>query len=714
MQPIKTKIRRHTSSVWISTNAILAAGEMGYATDSLNFKFGDGTSGWNYLSYAGGGGGGGKGDKGDTGATGPAAPLGNYAGTLSSITLGPGPHSTICTSTLAYTAGLDVYGYVDANNYFFATVSSYNKTNGRITLNTYSVVGSGTFSRALLNLCGPQGTTGPKGATGPTGPTGTTGPTGPIGPTGITGPTGLTGKTGPTGPTGVIGPTGTTGITGPTGCTGITGPPGPIVPVNWQGPYNPATTYTLNQGVTYNGLTYVMINPTGAPGYNPDVWAGWAKLSGATGPAGVTGPAGQGIVTSTFTTMVATALSVSSINNSLIGAASDASASGGSLWARNKFIGTQISSLLFGTAVKIGDTNQAPQGDNSVAIGYNMGAAGGNTIAIGNTAGQLSQGANAIALGFEAGYAAQGDDSIAIGENAGRSNQLADSIAIGHSAGYNSQKGTAIAIGYSAGYFLQQANSIAIGVLAGYNNQNDSAIAIGNYAASTAQAQNSIAIGRYAGAGGLGESAIAIGNSAGIDGQPNFSIVLNATNFGLTPTTANTFHVKPVRQAHTTNAMFYNTTTGEITYDGTVYTHASAPVPIDVSGMNLSSNSAAATFNPIYGLDPATIRNVTIDTSQPSVITEVATSDQLLLISTGGNTYEPYVTLPSSFQSGQRLMVRYYSGQTPVHISSLAENPIYTYGSTHSISLYPSISTNSYVNLLYSNNAWYSLNDMKT
>jgi hypothetical protein len=260
---------------------------------------------------------------------------------------------------------------------------------------------------------------------------------------------------------------------------------------------------------------------------------------------------------------------------------------------------------------------------------------------------------------------------------------------------------------------LQQPNSIAIGTLAGASQQNDSAIAIGTYAASTSQALNSIAIGRYAGAGGLGESAIAIGNSAGIAGQPNFSIVLNAASGGLTPTAQNTFHVKPVRQAHTVNALFYDTTTGEITYDGIVYTNASDPVPIDISTVNLNSYSMATSFNPLYGVDPATIRNVTIDTAQPSVITDVTPSDQLLLISTGGTIYEPYITLPSSFQSGQRLMVRYYSGQTPVHISSLAENPIYTYGQINDISLYPSISTNSYVNLLYSNNAWYTLNDMK-
>lgn len=46
------KIRRGTAALWTSTNPILALGEMGFETDTLKIKFGDGTSGWTALAYA--------------------------------------------------------------------------------------------------------------------------------------------------------------------------------------------------------------------------------------------------------------------------------------------------------------------------------------------------------------------------------------------------------------------------------------------------------------------------------------------------------------------------------------------------------------------------------------------------------------------------------------------------------------------------------------
>lgn len=46
------KIRRGTAALWTSTNPILALGEMGFETDTLKIKFGDGTSTWTVLAYA--------------------------------------------------------------------------------------------------------------------------------------------------------------------------------------------------------------------------------------------------------------------------------------------------------------------------------------------------------------------------------------------------------------------------------------------------------------------------------------------------------------------------------------------------------------------------------------------------------------------------------------------------------------------------------------
>jgi len=55
--------------------------------------------------------------------------------------------------------------------------------------------------------------------------------------------------------------------------------------------------------------------------------------------------------------------------------------------------------------------------------------------------------------------------------------------------------------------------------------------------------------------------------SAGYTSQANNSIILNASGANLDFTTANSFVVKPVRNVLTGNVMFYDNTTGEISYD---------------------------------------------------------------------------------------------------------------------------------------------------
>ena len=53
--PVQTQmqVRRGTASSWTSTNPTLAAGELGFETDTGNFKIGTGSSTWNALLYAG-------------------------------------------------------------------------------------------------------------------------------------------------------------------------------------------------------------------------------------------------------------------------------------------------------------------------------------------------------------------------------------------------------------------------------------------------------------------------------------------------------------------------------------------------------------------------------------------------------------------------------------------------------------------------------------
>lgn len=47
----KLQVRRDTAANWTSTNPTLAAGEIGFETDTLKFKIGNGSTAWNSLAY---------------------------------------------------------------------------------------------------------------------------------------------------------------------------------------------------------------------------------------------------------------------------------------------------------------------------------------------------------------------------------------------------------------------------------------------------------------------------------------------------------------------------------------------------------------------------------------------------------------------------------------------------------------------------------------
>ena len=158
-------------------------------------------------------------------------------------------------------------------------------------------------------LPGPIGSAGPQGqvgATGPQGPTGATGPAGPQGLAGASGPAGpegargLTGATGPQGPQGLTGPTGPAGPQGPIGLTGATGPQGSTGPTGpqglvWQGAWSNTSTYARNDGVQFNGTSYIALqssNINQQPDLSPAFWSVMAQV-GATGPQGLTGATGS-------------------------------------------------------------------------------------------------------------------------------------------------------------------------------------------------------------------------------------------------------------------------------------------------------------------------------------------------------------------------------------------------------------------------------------
>ena len=192
-----------------------------------------------------------------------------------------------------------------------------------------------------------------------------------------------------------------------------------------------------------------------------------------------------------------------------------------------------------------------------------------------------ASGPTKIALGLDAGSVTQGLNTIAIGESAGETNQGVSAVAIGTGAASTDQGGAAIAIG----------NGTAV------NNQGESAIAIGNVAALAGQ----------------GDNAIAIGNRAGgfVNPQAATSIILNATGAQLENTTADSFVVKPVRNASGTHSMEYNPTTGEITYD----TLASGGLPSRSPPIGATSSlaDAAQADLDITGFKSYTLMAITTD-----------------------------------------------------------------------------------------------------
>ena len=171
---------------------------------------------------------------------------------------------------------------------------------------------------------------------------------------------------------------------------------------------------------------------------------------------------------------------------------------------------------------------QTDQGQGSVALGYYAARTGQNehSIAIGANAGQIDQGYVSIAIGRSAGTTNQSSGALALGHGAGTSNQSSGTIAIGNFAGATSQSTEAIAIGRSAGNDNQSQHGVAIGYYAGQIHQGITAVAIGEQAGNTDQSFRAIAIGRSAGHYGQGPQTVAIGALAGYGGQQDYAIAI--------------------------------------------------------------------------------------------------------------------------------------------------------------------------------------------
>lgn len=157
-------------------------------------------------------------------------------------------------------------------------------------------------------------------------------------------------------------------------------------------------------------------------------------------------------------------------------------------------------------------------------------------------------------------------NNIAIGKSAGSISQKSYGIAIGYNSGYSSQGLATVAIGYNSGKNNQSGNSVAVGAYSGHDGQNVDAVSVGQFAGYSSQRTGGVAIGKAAGYISQGSHSIAIGYMAGYNDQSNNTIILNAKGTPLNSVTDNGFYVAPIASETSTNYLYYNIATKQITY----------------------------------------------------------------------------------------------------------------------------------------------------
>lgn len=113
---------------------------------------------------------------------------------------------------------------------------------------------------------------------------------------------------------------------------------------------------------------------------------------------------------------------------------------------------------------------------------------------------------------------------------------------------------------------VDTANQVHIGNNAGQTSQGTNSVAIGNLAGKSTQGAGAVALGNQSGEVNQGANSVAIGNLAGQTSQTAGSIVLNASGAAQNTGQAG-FFVNPIRNATNSNAVLYNATTKELTYD---------------------------------------------------------------------------------------------------------------------------------------------------
>ena len=323
------------------------------------------------------------------------------------------------------------------------------------------------------------------------------------------------------------------------------------------------------------------------------------------------------------------------------------------------------------------------QADETIAIGDGAGERNQSygSIAIGLAAGQTSQGLtnadeprhfSSIAIGRYAGIDGQGVGAIAIGDSAGVGIDLVNNSVI--ETTYVSGIGSnIITVGdtsqlvpgmyvYSAWYHpsIPQQDNNSRTFKSPYRitkilnstdielnlsvpsttwadpsflrysfSQDPHAIAIGSLAGSSGQYKNAIAIGYKSGLNQQGANSIAIGANSGIY-QTNNSIVINATGDILNNNTFNSLVIAPIRNdvSNTSNVLYYNTTTKEVTY---------APPVGGGSFLPLSGGTITGTLNVTNDL--VVQGNLTVLGSQTTINTSsIILNDPLIYLANNNYT----------------------------------------------------------------------------
>ena len=346
--------------------------------------------------------------------------------------------------------------------------------------------------------------------------------------------------------------------------------------------------------------------------------------------------------------------------------------------------GNIITNILFQNAPFISLGANAGFSSQTDIIAIGNAAAGNNNqqaygIAIGSQAGYNLQGANAVSIGGFAGANNQGSEAVAIGFRAGNYYQSGNAVAIGRNAGNSAQGGNAVAIGRNSGNINQGANAVSVGRNAGNISQGVEAVAIGHSAGNTEQGAYSVAIGTYAGNNFQGPYSVAIGSYAGYPTVANNAIVINGDNTSLDAPDSG-LYISPIRNNNSSNTVFYNTTTKEITYS-TAYGNANVAAYLPTNSSNVSGNYFIGNGSLLTGINAS---NIVGNYGNANVAAYLPTNTS----NVRANYFIGNGSLLTGIATGPASQI--INGNSNINIGSAGSNIVVTVGNTQSATFFTS------------------------